>query len=163
MNRFLPVRWLGALLLLALSACGFHPRGEAVTVPAGLQPLYLAGLPDYHPFMRELRRRLEQRGVRLADAPADAGGVVRISLKRESRIFSVNANNQAVEYEYLFTLGFRAEQPPGTAAGKGELQARRIVYAPGGELLGRVREGQMREKDVYADLARRLIRRLAAL
>ncbi|HHH12821.1 MAG TPA: hypothetical protein ENJ98_01150 [Thiolapillus brandeum] len=155
--------YLLLLAVLLLAGCGFQPRGEVTRPPAAMEPLLLRGLAEHHPFLRELRRQLERAGVQLATSADEAGGVLRISLKQESRIFSVNANNAAVEYEYLFTLRFDAEQPPGTSAGSGELQARRIVYAPGGQLLGRVREGEMRRRDVYSDLARRLIRRLAAL
>jgi outer membrane lipopolysaccharide assembly protein LptE/RlpB len=90
--------------------------------------------------------------------------VVRIRrLQRERRVFSVNANNKVVEYEIRYRLAYRLEQPPGTTVVTPEpLLARRIIYEPGGELLGRVREAELREQDVYADLARRLIRQLAS-
>ena len=151
------------LFPLLLTACGFHPRGAMVQVPQKMQPVRLIGLQEYHPFMRELRHQLELADVRLTDDPAGAKSLVRVQLRREGRVFSVNANNNAVEYEYLFTLDFDVESPPGTRLNSERIQTRRIVYAPGGELLGRVREGEMRERDVYSELAQRLIRRLSAL
>ncbi len=151
---------LPALLLLA--GCGFHLRGAVPRPPAEMEPLWLAGLADYHPFVRELRRQLEWSGARLAGSAQEAGGVLRLSLSQESRVFSVNAYNSAVEYEYLFVLHYRTEHPPGTLRDEGRLESRRIVYAPGGELLGRVREGEMRQRDVYRELAGRLLQRLAA-
>lgn len=134
-----------------------------VQVPKELQPLRLTGLADYHPFMRELRHQLELAGAQLTEDPEQAKSLVRVRVRREGRVFSVNANNNAVEYEYLFTLDFDVESPPGTRLNSERIQTRRIVYAPGGELLGRVREGEMRERDVYSELAQRLIRRLSAL
>ncbi len=158
--------WVWLLLpVMLLAGCGFHPRGELPRPPAKMEPVYLAGLADANPFMRVLRRELEQSGVQLADNPKKAGGVIRVRrLDRQRRVFSVNANNKVVEYEILYTLWFSAEQPPGTRIlDAPPLQARRIIYEPGGELLGRVREAELREADVYADLARRLIRQLAAM
>jgi len=162
------LRSLAGIFLAAavlLSGCGFHPRDALPRPPARMEPVYLAGLADSHPFMRVLRRELEQSGVKLAENRKSAGGVIRIRrLDRQRRVFSVNANNKVVEYEILYTLKFAAEQPPGTSfLEPPPLEARRIIYEPGGELLGRVREAELREKDVYADLARRLIRQLATV
>ena len=153
------------LLPLLLAGCGFQPRGELPRPPADMQPLYLAGMADSHPFLRELRRELQESGTRLADERSEAKGVIRIRrLHKERRVFSVNANNKVVEYEILYTLKFVAERPPGKRVlDAPPLEARRIIYEPGGQLLGRVREADLRERDVYADLARRLIRQLAVL
>lgn len=157
----------GPLLLLALllAGCGFQPRGQIVHLPESMQPLFLAGLPESHEFMRALRQELERDGVRLAQSSDQAGALLRIRrLERDREVFSVNANNKAVEYELVYRLAFSLQAPPGSEPRKGEpLLARRIIYEPGGELLGRVREAKMREKDVYHDLARRLIRQLAAM
>ncbi len=155
--------WLLLLTALLVTACGFQPRGQTPRPPARMEPLRIQGLTEWHPFVRELRNRLEQAGTVLTDDPKAAAGLLRVGpLERRSRVFSVNARNSAVEYEYLFILSYRVEAPPGTLVDQGTLETRRIVYAPGGELLGRVREGEVRERDVYAELARRLIRRLAA-
>lgn len=159
-------RW-PLLLALAffLSACGFQPRGQLIRLPAEMQPLYLAGLPESHDFMRELRHQLQLSGVQVAKQREEAAALLRIHrLERDREVFSVNANNKAVEFELVYRLAFSLASPPGTPPRKGEpLVARRIIYEPGGELLGRVREAEMREKDVYRDLARRLMRQLAQL
>ncbi len=151
------------LVSLLLAACGFHPRGTMVHLPERMQPVRFIGLADYHPLMRELRRQLHTAGVKLAEGDEAPASVVRLILRQEGHIFSVNGNNAAVEYEYTYTLNYHVETPPGSQARGGELETRRIVYAPGGELLGRVREGEVRERDVYSELAQRLIQRLSAL
>ncbi len=151
------------LLAVWLTGCGFHPRGAVVAPSAALQPLQLSGLAAAHPFMRVLRRQLAEAGVRLAESQPAAARVRIIDLDRKRRVFSVNANNKAVEYEFVYRLRWRLEKPPGTVVLRPEpLVERRIVYEPGGELLGRVREAELRQEDVYADLAARLIRQLAA-
>lgn len=156
---------LFVVLALLLPACGFQPRGQLVHLPAAMQPLFLTGLPESHEFMRVLRQALYRDGIRLARSKREAGALLSIRhLKREREVFSVNANNKAVEYELVYRLTFSLQAPPGSTPRKGEpLIVRRIIYEPGGELLGRVREARMREKDVYHDLARRLIRQLAAM
>jgi len=159
--------WCKGGLMLAvalLAACGFQPRGEVPAPGADLQPLALTGLNPGHDFMRELRRQLQLAGVTLAETPDQAAAVVRIRrLDQDRRVFSVNADNKVVEYEILYRLAYRLERPPGHPLDRPDpLLARRIIYEPGGQLLGRVREAELRQQDVYADLARRLIRQLAS-
>ncbi len=157
--RLFAALWLAA----SLAGCGFHPRGAVVAPSADLQPLQLSGLAAAHPFMRVLRRQLTEAGVQLAESREAAVRLRILDLDRKRRVFSVNANNKAVEYEFVYRLRWRLEKPPGTVILRPEpLVERRIVYEPGGELLGRVREAGLREQDVHADLAARLIRRLAA-
>lgn len=151
-------------LLLMLSACGFQPRGESVRSVAALGPLWLTGLADHHPFLRELRHELLATQGSLADSPEQAQAVLRVRrLDSEREVFSVNANNKAVEYEVTHTLVFSLERPAGKTLLDGEtLTSRHLVYDPGGELLGRSREAALQRQDAWRDLSRRLINRLAA-
>ena len=130
-----------------------------------MQPIFLAGMSESNPFMRELRYQLETAGVELADRRQQAASVLLVKrLATNRRVFSVDARNKVAEYEIVYKLNALVQQPPGTLRKKFEpMVERRIIYDQGGQILSRVRETRTREKDVYRDLARRLIRRLASL
>jgi LPS-assembly lipoprotein len=160
----MPVRPAFILLLaLVLSACGFHPRGVQGDARAA-GPVLIAGLPAGNLFVRELRHQLKLAGVAVTDNPDQAATVLRLwPVDRERALFSVNANNKAVEYEIRLRLPFRIEHPPGRKGEMRYLESRYLAYDPGGQLLGRTREAKLRQDDAYRDMARRLIDHLASL
>ena len=147
------------LLLTMLSGCGFHPRGESARPAADISPLFISGLPARNPFVKELRHQLQISGVRVTDQRDQAATLLRLGkLERKRSVFSVNANNKVVEYEIRRKLSFSIERPPGTPVlHNQELNTRNIVYDPGGELLGRTREAELRTADSYRELAQQLI------
>jgi outer membrane lipopolysaccharide assembly protein LptE/RlpB len=149
--------------LLLLSACGFQPRGESARPAASISPVFIAGLPARNPFVKELRHQLQVNGVSLAVNRDQAVTVLRLGkLDRKRRVFSVNANNKVVEYEIRRKLSFSVERPPGTKVlSNQELSTKHIVYDPGGELLGRTREAELRTADSYRELAQQLINYLS--
>lgn len=155
--------FLGALLLLG--ACGFQPRGESARPASTVSPVFITGLPGHNPFVRELRQQLQISGVSLATAQDQAATVLHLQkLDRKRSVFSVNANNKVVEYEIRRSLRYSIERPPGNKAVKNqELSTRYIVYDPGGELLGRTREAELRTRDAYRELAQRLVTRLSKI
>ncbi len=162
--NMLPVRLASMLFLaLALTACGFHPRGVQGDARAA-GPVFIAGLPAGNLFVRELRHQLQLAGVAVTDDPGQAATVLRLGpVDRKRAVFSVNANNKVVEYEIRLRLPFRIEHPPGRKGEMQYLESRYLAYDPGGQLLGRTREARLRQDDAYRDMSRRLIDRLASL
>ncbi len=153
------------LLLILLSACGFHPRGETARPAAAISPVYITGLPQHNPFVRELRHQLQLGGVSLTEARDQAATIIELGQMDHKRsVFSVNANNKVVEYEIERGLRFSVERPPGNRVLKNqELSTRYIVYDPGGQLLGRTREAELRTRDAYRELVQRLLNRLSKI
>lgn len=153
------------LPLLLLSACGFHPRGESARPAAGISPVYISGLPARNPFVKELRHQLQISGVTLTGQRDQAATLLHLGkLDRKRSVFSVNANNKVVEYEIRRKLSFSIERPPGSPVlSNQELSTGNIVYDPGGELLGRTREAELRTADSYRELAQQLIHYLSTV
>ena len=152
-------------ILLLLNACGFHPREEAARPAAAISPVFIAGVPQHNPFVRELRHQLQLSGVSLAATRDQAATVLDLGeLDHQRSVFSVNANNKVVEYEIERGLRFSVERPAGNTVLKNQqLSTRYIVYDPGGQLLGRTREAELRAQDAYRELAQRLINRLSKI
>ena len=157
--------WLPLIfVLLSLTACGFHPRGQAMAPSPQLSPALVSGLPVHHPFYRELTHQLELSGVDLTTDKQAASTLLKIHSQRaDRRILSVNARNKTVEYEIEESLEYSVQRPPGTQEGEHLfLKANRILFNPGIQILGRDREENLLRADMYKQLARLLINQLAA-
>ena len=152
-------------LPLVLTACGFHPRGESARPSSVISPVYITGLSDRNPFVQELIHQLQLNGISITSTADNAASILHLSrLKQHRSVFSVNANNKAVEHEITRSLHFSVEHPPGNRVlNDQELSTRYIVYNPGGELLGRTREAELRRQDAYRELAQRLLSRLSKI
>ncbi|WP_456379320.1 LPS-assembly lipoprotein LptE [Thiolapillus sp.] len=163
-NQLKTVFWLIVAVLL-LSACGFQPRGESARPAASISPLFITGLPQHHPLVRELRQQLQINGVSLAAGQNQAATILRLGKPQRKRsVFSVNANNKAVEHEIRHSLRYSIEHPPGNKVLEHQpLTASYITYNPGGQLLGRTREAQQRSQDAYRELAQRLVYQLSKI
>ena len=149
-------------IVLLLGACGFQPRGESARPAASISPLFITGLPQHHLLVRELRRQLQISGVSLAAEQDQAATILHLGRPdRKRSVFSVNANNKAVEYEIRHSLRYSIEHPPGNMLRKHQqLTSAYIIYNPGGQLLGRTREAEQRSQDAYHELAQRLVNQL---
>ncbi len=151
--------WL-FLLALTLTACGFQPRGQAIAPASAITPLALAGIDADHPLYIAIQKRLAP-GTLVAD-PGQARAVVTISkVQSRGELLTVDARNKSSEleltesFDYSIRSGERESVPE-------QLSAQRIHYAPGDAVLARAREADTLREHMYAELADRLVRRLAA-
>ena len=151
-------------LSLLLSACGFQPRGQVPQLQNLPQPVYISGVQAYSPLHRELSSQLRQAGVALAGDGKSAASLLRIhDRSSRRRVFSVDSNNRAVEFELEESLRFSLRH-----AAQGELiedqtvRVLRILYRPGSEVLAREREETQLREDMRRELVGRIIRRLQA-
>lgn len=93
-------------VLLMLSACGFHLRGQS-TLP--FQTLYIQSSSDYTPFIGELKRAVQGAGVQLADSTENAQLTLNIVSESASKqILSLSAAGRVLEYQLRLSVSFRA-------------------------------------------------------
>jgi outer membrane lipopolysaccharide assembly protein LptE/RlpB len=155
-----PLRFVILLgLSMALTACGFQPRGQAPAAAAGLTPIAISGIDSDTPLYLALRRQLGK------DLTADAGqaAAVLIISRVESRreLLTVGADNKANEYELIEGFSFQVRQGDKTSSPQ-RLTTSLTHYAPGSAVLARRREeGELRQA-MRERLAEQLLRRLAA-
>jgi outer membrane lipopolysaccharide assembly protein LptE/RlpB len=156
---------LVCILLLAMTACGFQPRGSGeATFAAALQPVLIQGMPDYHDFSRTLKRQLDEQGVATATDAAAAKAIIQVAPPRGDRqLLSVDSRNKTVEYIIRETLRFSLRSGEALLIADQQLAAERILFNPGTRLLGRTEEERLLRQDMYEELARRLLRRAAAV
>lgn len=152
-------------VLLSLSACGFHPRGQTSAPAPHLSPVLVSGLASHHAFYRELTHQLELAGVSLTKEEQAASTLLKIHTQTtKRRILSVDSRNKTVEYKIEESLEYSIQSPAGTPVGKRRLlSANRILFNPETQILGRNREEILLREDMYKQLSRLLINQLAAI
>jgi LPS-assembly lipoprotein len=99
-----------ALLLLLstllLSACGFHLRGQA-GMP--FEKLYLDAASQGTPFIRELRRDLEDNKVKLVSSAGEADVVLNIVAEvPDKQILTLGSGGRVNEFRLGYKVSLRA-------------------------------------------------------
>ena len=159
------IGWLVLVALaLTISACGFQPRGHAVTLSAVPSPVFIAGISDYSDLYRELELQLHLAGVETVPSAADSGSVLRISgIESDAQVVTFNSRNKAVEYELEEAATFSLYAADGRELVETQLvKVLRIQYRPEVGVLGSDREGELLRKDMRREIADRILKRLAA-
>jgi LPS-assembly lipoprotein len=153
------------LLMLILAGCGYQLRGAggSMAMPQ-ISPLYISGLAFADPFSQTLRNNLAGAEVVLVDSAVGAKETLYIfNHVRDKRVHSVGSRGKVLEYELTESLSFSlGRMPDRFAREKAEvLSVRRIYTNPETETLGRQYEEAELRKDMYQQLASRLMRQMA--
>lgn len=162
-TRYLMAGLLAALML-AVSACGFHLRGEVNLAPE-LAKVHILGGDTYDPLVRELTRALTSAGAGVVAEPNDATAILHI-LRNSAhrRVLSVQTTGKVQEYELYQTLEFLVRD----AAGRELLDTQRLeitrdyLFDPN-DVLGKAGEEESLRRDMRRDLVRLTMLRLEAL
>lgn len=104
---------LAAVFLLALSACGFHPRTHTV-LPIRLGPTRVVVPDNFSPLGEELARALDRAGVPAADANDTTASVLRVTRETwETQPVAVDQFARAREYVTRYRVRFALQGPDG--------------------------------------------------
>lgn len=150
--------------LVALSACGFQLRGQALQLDKLPGPVQVSGIDRYSPLYREIARQLKSSGLRLADAGQKAGSRLLIQdYRSSSRVFSLNSSNAASEYELEESFRFSVRTPDdGERVAAQALRVLRIFSTSSDNVTVRKREEKQLREDMRRELVNRMIRRIRA-
>lgn len=152
---------LAAALVAALAACGFHLRG-AVSIPAGLEPIYVQG---GGPVQQAIDDRLQGSAVKLTKSPTDAGLVLRIlGQSRSSRVVAVDRGGKALAYALEYQVRFDAVDAGGVQVipPQSLTLERTFDDNPDVAVLGKQLESDIIYQDLAGDAADQVLLRLRA-
>ncbi len=155
------LRGISALLILSvISACGFQLRGQLPQLAHISGPWQLQGIAPYSDLAHEITRQLHQAGVQLV--ARDGQRILEISdLQQDTRLFSVNAQNEAAEYELILSWQFALRQPQqAPPLNPTRIRTSRIVHQPQADRLSSDREAQQLRADMQRELVTRMLRML---
>ncbi|MDP4302231.1 LPS-assembly lipoprotein LptE [Leptothrix discophora] len=155
--------WLTALAGSMLAGCGFQLRRPP---ELALKRVHLGGFGSDSALADELRRQLRMSpGATLAATPAESDVVLEAVLDQSVPVVaSITAAGQVRELTLRSTLVFRVRRADGTELiGPTTLtQAREMSYAEN-DALAKEHEQQFLIRTMHQDIARQVLRRLAAL
>lgn len=101
------------LILLSLSGCGFHLRGNVALAPP-LQQLYLKTSDPYGELARNLQQYLTLIGVHLTSSPANATAVLTLLHESETQnLISIDITQLSRQYNLILTVSYEITTPTG--------------------------------------------------
>jgi LPS-assembly lipoprotein len=154
---------LFALTALALAGCGFHLQGT-VTLPQGLNSVYLATSDELTPFAVALKQSIERSGATLATTASAADTVLRITKDRNGRrVLSVSTRNTPQEYEVFYEVEYSIDRAGKELVAAQPLELTRNFSFEESQLLAKDREQDVLRDAMAQDLATLVLRRLQAL
>ena len=150
------------LMLVFLTACGFHLRGAATLDPA-LSPIAIDPVRSGSALLPPLRRALTGAGAALAP-PADARAVLRIVTDvTGERVIAVTPQGQPREAELFYTVEFELVGADGALVmERRELTLRREFAIDERDILGKSHEAEVLADALLDDMVANIVRLLAA-
>lgn len=154
------LRWWFPLVVLLLSACGFHLRGQA-KLP--FETLYLQVANEYSPLAQELRGSLESNGIVLTKKSGEAQVVLQIvSEYPERKILTLGGGGRVLEYELLYHVSLRLyDQQQNDWLPAQEVVIRRDFPWDDTQLLAKQQEEVMLNENMRSDMVQQIVRRLS--
>jgi LPS-assembly lipoprotein len=150
------------MLLLALSACGFHLRGT-YQLPPQLSPLYIDKASMSSPLYLELRAAMKASGVELTTERELAASVFTITRESRSRaVQSVDSSGRAREYDLKYELGFNLKAGEDAIIDNGKLALQRNLLFDPETVLGVANEQESLYQDMIRDGAGLILLRIQA-
>lgn len=95
------------MIVITLSACGFHLRGPLPLAPA-MKELYLKSPDPYGILARGLTQYLKSSGIHLVQKPQDANLILELGPEQMSQqLLSVGGTQQTRQYNLILSVTFQ--------------------------------------------------------
>jgi LPS-assembly lipoprotein len=144
---------------LLLNACGFHLRGQ-VYMP--FETIYLQTANPNTPFIRELRRNLEARQVKLVNIEDQAELVLDIvSEISEKQVLSLGGDGRVNEFRLFYRVSLRAYDPQKDWLPAEEIALRSDYSYDDTKVLAKEAEETLLYQSMRSDMVQQIIRRLS--
>ncbi|MDH4190634.1 MAG: LPS assembly lipoprotein LptE [Betaproteobacteria bacterium] len=147
-------------VLLTSAGCGFQLRGTA-NLP--FESLYIPSPGSG--IALELKRNIQAgTGTRVVDSATQARAVLEFTSEtREKDILSLTGGGRVREFRLRYRVGFRVYDPSGTAlVPDSSIELTREMTFNDAAILPKEAEEQLLYRDMQADMAQQIVRRLSA-
>jgi LPS-assembly lipoprotein len=151
------------LLVLGLSACGFHLQGRQ-PLPDAFAYTFIDAKDEQTDFVQDLRKALIASNVNVIRTKGSSGATISVHADElAERILSVSARNIPTEYELTYKVEFSVTSGGKTLIDHEEISATRDISFDEAQLLAKEREQEILREALARDLVALTMRRLAAL
>ena len=160
--------WAAFALVLTLSACGFHLRGEGGHYTLPFTSMYV-GLPKGSPLGIDLKRNIRANGgTTVVENAKDADGVIEVltdpEKTRTKSILSLNSNGRVRQYLLQYVITFRVTDRDGhELLAPTTISLNRPIDFNETQLLAKEQEEALLYKDMQTDLVQQMMLRMAAI
>ena len=157
-------RAFAVVLVLALTACGFHVR-DALQLPPDLGPLRVQSPDPYSPLAVSLSEALERAGATPAAEGDTAVATLRvISEKWGNTPLSVDASGRAQEYTLRYAVFFRLTRADGSiVVPQQALELTRDYISSVRNTIGTDSEREILAKEMRREMVSSILRRIDAV
>jgi len=148
---------------VALSACGFHMRGEA-KLPAGMQRVYVQVADPFSPLKRDLEAALVRSGASIENKPGDGIADITISaLSLAPVVRSVGANAFVNEFSMVYHVELAISGADGkTLLPKEVIEHSRSFTFDQTQAIGTSAEQDVIKKEMERDMVQAVLRKIEA-
>lgn len=153
---------LTLLLTLTVGACGFQLR-DNVSLPDGIEPIYLAGDKQDQLFI-ELSNLLTASGVQLTEEAHQANHQLLIlKSEKDKRTASLGSGARVAEYLLIETVSFEMLDKKGQAVfGPVTLSERKIMQNDPNKVVSSQQEETLLRKEMLQNLAAKIARQVGS-
>ena len=153
---------LSGLLLLGslIGGCGFHLR-KPVDLPAGMDQIYVKGLPRGSRFVNYLDQTIKLSDGQVIHESSAAGLILNVYKDQmDRREVSLSQTGKANEYELTYSLDYDLQLPDGKIVlPRQSIQVIRDYFNPQINVIGKSEEEDVIRDEMYREAARTLLRR----
>lgn len=150
------------LLPLLLTACGFQLRGDPAV---GIKTLTVTQVGGSQ-VAAEIRRTLSTGPTRLVPIPGEAEAHLRILQEaREKSVFTLTGAGRVYEFQLRLVVKYQLTMPgrEDPVIAPTDIEARRLITYVESAPIAKEAEEQLLYKDMQVDLARQILRHIAAV
>lgn len=152
-----------SVVLLCLTGCGFHLRGQTTLAPP-LQVVYLKAPNPYGQLAHNLQQSFKMSGARLVNNPEDATAILSI-LKEETsqQLLGINGSQQTRQYNLILTVTFEVTTPKGeTTVSPQVVSESRVLTIQADQMLASSNEANSLYQLMRASIVYKIMQRLAS-
>jgi LPS-assembly lipoprotein len=159
-----PIRaFLAITLMLALTACGFHLRGQITALP--FDSIHVTAPPG-HSIRIDVERAIRvSTNAKVVKKPEKAQAILQIlSAVNEKKILSLSIGGRVREFQLGYRISARLIDSQGAEiAPVEEINVTRVLPFLDEQVLAKAAEEEMLYKDMQSDAVQQIIRRIAAI
>jgi len=159
--RLPPSALLAAATLLLISSCGFQLRGDPAV---GMRTMTVTQASGSQ-VAAEIRRTLAAGPTKLVPIPGEAEAHLRIlNETREKTVYTLTGAGRVYEHQLRLAVRYQLTVPgrEEPAIAPTEVEARRLITYSESAPIAKEAEEQLLYRDMQVDLARQILRQVAA-
>jgi LPS-assembly lipoprotein len=153
-----------ALTALMLSGCGFKLRGSGAQSELPFKTIHVA-LPEASSLGADLKRNIAAGATAIATDPKSADAVIEVlSETRDKEVLSLNSQGRVREHALYYRVVFRVKDRKGAELlPPTNIVIKRSISFNESQVLAKEAEEAKLYRDMQSDMARQMLRRIAAL